>query len=149
MRFTVGDLLYLLSGDKKHLFPAQIVEEIIRKTLDGEVVSYNIQLPDAKQTVVPLSEVKGDVFNQLSEAREDMILHATSQIDKIVEQASALSETFESFEPLVEEVAEPDPEPEPEPEPVADGPLGDIQGIVEVDLGNGVMGKVNISEIGA
>ena len=141
MRFTVGDLVYLLSGDKKHLFPAQIVEEIRRKTLDEEVVSYNIQLPDAKETVAPLAEVKGDVFTDLAAARQDMVQHATGLIDKIVEQAFKLSETFETFEP--------EPEPEPEVSQEDEGVLSGAQGVVEVDLGNGVMGKVNISEIGA
>lgn len=141
MRFTVGDLVYLLSGDKKHLFPAQIVEEIRRKTLDEEVVSYNIQLPDAKETVAPLSEVKGDVFTDLAAARQDMVQHATGLIDKIVEQAFKLSGSFETFEP--------EAEPETETLQEDEGSLSGAQGIVEVDLGNGVMGKVNISEIGA
>tara|TARA_B100000214_G_C23902708_1_gene597309 strand:+ start:411 stop:848 length:438 start_codon:yes stop_codon:yes gene_type:complete len=145
MRFTVGDLIYLLSGDKKHLFPAQIVEEIRRKTLDEEAVSYNIQLPDAKQTVVSLGEVKGDVFTDLSTARESMIQHAVSLIDKIVDQAALLSESFETVsKPPPEEVSEIPVTPDSE-----EGILSDTNGIVEVDLGNGIMGKVNISEIGA
>mgnify|MGYP003665271336 CR=1 FL=1 len=138
MRFTVGELIYLLSNEKKHLFPVQIVEEIRRKTLDDEIVSYNIRLPDTKQTVVPLSEVTGDVFTDLAEAREDMVKHATGLIDKIVEQSAILSETFG----VISEESSPTENEEDS------GILSADQDIVEVDLGNGVMGKVNISGIG-
>ena len=139
MRFNVGDLLYLLSSDKKHLFPVQVVEEIRRRTIEEEDISYNIQLPDAKKTVVSLSDVKGDVFRDLVDARQDMLDHAILLIDKIVEQTSVLTESFGIVEknPEVLDVEE------------EDNILSDNQGIVEVDLGNGVMGKVNISEIGA
>ena len=62
MRYDVGQVVFLLSKKDMKVFPAQVVEEIISKKLDGENITYMAKLPNKDRTEVSLSEVSADVF---------------------------------------------------------------------------------------
>ena len=57
MNYTVGQIVYLLSKKEIKVYPAQIIEEIKRKTINEEIVSYIILLPDKGKTEVLIEEL--------------------------------------------------------------------------------------------
>mgnify|MGYP003119881832 CR=1 FL=1 len=99
MKYYVGQVLFLLIQKDKKVLPVQVIEQIVRKTLDGETVSYNVRLPDTKMTTASLDSVDAEVFTSAEDAKAVMVKSAVSAIDKIVNVAvSAANDKFESFE---------------------------------------------------
>ena len=139
MNYTVGQIIYLLSKKEVKVFPAQIVEEIKRKTIEKELVSYVIQLPNPEKTEVLLEEITADVFVSLDDLEKKMVDNAHVQIKSFLQRAKEMEKAFpESFDASAIQEQEipaiPDVRPEEE------------NGTIEVDLGDGTRAKLSLSE---
>lgn len=89
--YTVGQVLYFILTKKSQVYPMQVVEVITKKTLNGEVVSYVLQAGPNKDTLITLDKVDGEVYTTAQDARSILVERATTQINKIVENAVAKS----------------------------------------------------------
>jgi len=141
MSYSVGQIVYLLSKKDLKVFPAQVIEEIKRKTLNGETVSYIVTLPDRDRSEVSLDDLSVESFTSIEAVKNIMMSNAKSQIESILERAQDVSRVFET-QPLIEA----------EDTPVTDTPdqasAGDDAGVVKIDLGNGQVGRVDMNKIG-
>lgn len=113
--YEVGDIVYIISNKQRQVIPAKVVEQVTRRTLNGEQVSYKIQLPgDPNQTrIVDLAGVDGSVHSSIEEVRDLLYKHAISAIDSVIETANNMRDaSFEvktrvaSNEPLVQDSAQ-------------------------------------------
>lgn len=129
MNYTVGQIVYLLSRKDVKVFPAKIIEEIKRKTVNEEMTSYIVQLPNQDKSEVLLEEVSADVFTSIEGVEKQMIENAHSQIKIFLQSARKLESLFT-----------PSQKPETLINVVPDGK-------VEVDLGGGVKGKIDMNQI--
>lgn len=145
--YQVGQVLFLI-GESNKVIPIQVVEEVIRTTLDGKEKTYIIKLPDKKETTVDIKKLKGDLFIGKKEVREFMIKNASDAINSMINDAENVANTLFSFVPS----EEPEPlqsveennivTPELLPEKVQQEKEDDI---IKVDLGNGKFGKMSIA----
>ena len=99
--YRVGQVLYMIGEKSTKVLPIQVVEEIIRTTMDGKAKSYIIRLPDKKKTTADISEIKGHLFENTTELREYMTKNATDAINKMIDHASALRDSV--FEYVVQD----------------------------------------------
>ena len=146
--YQVGQVLFLI-GESNKVIPIQVVEEVIRTTLDGKEKTYIIKLPDKKETTVDIKKLKGDLFIGKKEVREFMIKNASDAINAMINDAENVANTLFSFVPR----EEPEPlqsveennivTPELLPEKVQQEKEDDI---IKVDLGNGKFGKMSIAD---
>jgi hypothetical protein len=134
MRYTVGQIVFLLSRKDMKVFPAQIIEEITSKKIDGEKISYTARLPNRKQSEICLDDVDADVFSDAVTLEKFMVDSAKKSIDRVIKSAQDLSEKSFIIESNLEaavlsekEVLTPDQ--------------------AEIDLGNGVTGRISLSDI--
>ena len=90
--YEVGDIVYIISNKQRQVIPAKIVEQVTRRTLSGEQISYKIQLPgDPNQTrIVDLSGIDGTVHSSIDEVRELLYNHAISAIDSVIDSACTM-----------------------------------------------------------
>ena len=95
MTHKVGQVVYLLDNSEMKIFPARIEEEIIKRKLGSEDVSYKVLLPDKAQTVVDLGDLDVAVFTSIAELRDHMVGNAVRTIDKFIERAKRVSESLE------------------------------------------------------
>lgn len=67
MNYTVGQILYVISNETQHIVPVQVFEEVCRKTVKGEEITYYVRTGpgDAKQDLKTLS---GDIFISIDDA---------------------------------------------------------------------------------
>lgn len=87
MTYCVGQVLYVVMKNKASVFPFVVVEEIVRKTVDGETTSYIVRGgTDPKQTV-PITSLEGEVFDSAASAKAELIDRATRSINKLVDAA--------------------------------------------------------------
>ena len=131
MNYKVGQTLYLLSKKEVKIFPALVIEEIRRRTIDKEMISYIIRLPNKDNSEVLLEEIKADVFTSLADVESQMVKNAHEQIKIFLKMAkdmeSKLNASFENGRQETNDTISED--------------------VAEVDLGGGVKGKINLSEI--
>ena len=149
-QYRVGQILFLIA-DASKVVPIQVVEEVIRTTLDGKEKTYIVKFPDKKETTVDIKKVKGELFKSKDEVKNYMIENAKSAIEQMVALAEEMSiNVFNSHPNDVVLPSEPqelltlknDNE-----EKVEEVQPADDDGIIRVDLGNGKFGKINVDKL--
>ena len=90
--YKVGQVLYMIGKNTTKIMPIQVVEEVIRTTLDGKEKTYTIQLPDKKKTRADISEVKGILFKSTDKLKNHMIENATSAINMMLTESIKLAD---------------------------------------------------------
>jgi len=130
MKYNVGQTIFAMLKKQKQVIPVLVVEELTRKRVDGESFTYTVQLPDDKNTQVQLDKLDADVFDTIDGVKESMLSSAAQTIEKIITRAEKIQSEYFSKnnnENLLENENSNDS--------------------MQVDLGNGVKGKVNLSNL--
>lgn len=83
-QYEVGSVLWIIHTDRPGLMAYRVVEEITKKTLEGEQIQYLIQPATPKSKTVKLETIKGHVYSDSEEAKMKMIENATKAIDGMV-----------------------------------------------------------------
>jgi len=123
--YEVGDILYLVSNRQRQVLPVRVEEQLNRRTLDGESVTYRVRGPGAKSTVELSGLVEtGDIYRTLDDARQALCDKAVRAIDQVLQEAQKLAQ--EHFLLAADEppsqVAPADEKPSLEPEPTKPEP---------------------------
>lgn len=101
-RYKVGQILFVVMNKATSVVPVQVVEEITKKTINGEAKTYMIKTVLKDEPLYDIKKIKGEVFSSAQQVKETLIRRARSVIDKIVE--SAVSKASEHFEDGFENV---------------------------------------------
>ena len=137
MKLEVGQIIYILSRKDRKVYPAIVIEEICRKTLEEEAVSYVIRLPDKSKTQVKLEEIDADYFVSVEDVEKEMKRAAEDQINAIISNAVKMTDAFEG------QVKKPAPRkdiPEAVQRNISPA-ITEEDARVMVDLGNGMKAK--------
>jgi len=99
MKYKIGQVLYVLLNREMSICPVQVVEEITKRSINGENVSYIVKIGKNKETI-PLSEIGGQPFESIEDLRNTLIDRITKTIDVIVsttlEKANSLYKNIET-----------------------------------------------------
>ena len=82
--YEVGAVLWIIHTDRPGLMAYRVVEEITKKTLEGEQVQYLVQAATPKSKTVRLETIKGAIYQDSEEAKMKLIENATKAIDGMV-----------------------------------------------------------------
>jgi hypothetical protein len=82
--YDVGSVLWIIHTDRPGLMAYRVVEEITKKTLEGEQIQYLVQAAMPKSKIVKLESIKGQIFEESEEAKMRLIENATKAIDGMV-----------------------------------------------------------------
>ena len=88
MEYDVGSIIYIVDSKSRGIIPAQVNEQLTSKTVTGERVSHNIELPNGK--AAKLESLNTVFFCSLDEVRVYLLEKATEIIDKGIVQAEAV-----------------------------------------------------------
>jgi hypothetical protein len=83
----VGQVLYIVVKSDGRVVPVRVVEEVSRKTLDGEKKTFNVQVGPTAEKPLDLEKIAGDKFMSVAEVKNFMIENATQAINKLVKNA--------------------------------------------------------------
>ncbi len=95
--YNVGDVIWVVGTERPGLRVMQVVEEVIKKTLTGEVTTYMVSLPtkgNASKKTINLEKVPGDIYTSSEEAKKAMLDNAESAIEKMFEHSQRLADSF-------------------------------------------------------
>ena len=94
--FSVGSVLFVLSKNEMNVYPVRVVEEVYRKNLKGDSVSYIVQ--DKTGGVFDLEDIEGAVFSSSADVRSTMFNLLKKKVDEVVDGARrTASEVFETY----------------------------------------------------
>lgn len=98
----VGQTIYLLHRTKTRITPCQIVEEVIKRSLKGEITSYKINTGDQELFLENIPDVI--VFENLNEAKDFLIKRVVDVINELIVETEKTSiELFGQYDmPLSE-----------------------------------------------
>ena len=126
MNYSVGQTIYLLSRRDVKVFPAKVIEEIKRRTVKEEMISYIIRLPNKDMSEVLLEEIDADVFTSIEDVEKKMIENAHHQIKSLLQETVAIEKKFISPKDSQESLP---------------------SDKVEIDLGNGQTGRISLNQL--
>ena len=147
----VGQVLFIILNKKQQVIPVQVTEQIVRRTLNGEEISYTVSIP-AREGLKPmtLEQIDGEVFTSIDQVKERMFENATEVINAITEKAGAVAKNRFDYQPernenndsSVEPLTDDDVLVTPRNNTKSPGP-----GEAMVDLGDGTVAKVKLPDL--
>jgi len=149
--FQVGQVLYVVSQKKQQVFPVRIVEQVVRKSLDNETISYQVEIPGKESNKrIELSKLGPHVYDDLNEIRRTLIKNASDKIDEIVTMAgNVASEIFgeKSFHAPQKAIAKHVQSPKENTEEEYQTPFDQEDSDVKITLPDGSIANVNLNSI--
>jgi len=104
--YRVGQVLYVLANKETKIYPVQIIEEIIKRTVTGESVSYLAKIGKSGKQVT-VSEIDGELFEGVEQLREVLTQRVMLTINNVIENAVIKANEWydqpEVHSPLIEE----------------------------------------------
>lgn len=89
-RYTVGQVLYVVSKKDNRVVPIRVVEEVTRRALEGEKRTYNVQVgPPGEKPIADIERLPGLIFRSVADVRAFMMKNATTAIDSMIKNAAA------------------------------------------------------------
>lgn len=88
-RYAVGQIVFVFVKERSRLLPARVVEEVVKRTIDGERVSYSIQFStqEPNNGVVSIDSLKDEVFSAAGDARRVLTERTIASISRLVDVA--------------------------------------------------------------
>lgn len=153
--YQVGQVIYTVSEKNHKVIPLKVVEQVTTKTLEGEMTEYTVCLPSNKdESRFNLKRFK-KIYNSLEELKKQMISNANKAIDEMIKEGSELEEEF--FKKDLKNLDS--SKKEEDLKKISDTKEKSIENIndkksyksnndsVKIDLGNGQVGKINLTSI--
>ena len=91
MKYEVGQILYLLHNTEMKIFPVRVAEEIIRRRVGTEEVTYKVILPTKKRELVDLNDLDVSVYTTTDALRQHMVENAIKTVNALVERATRVA----------------------------------------------------------
>ncbi len=150
MKYKVGQIFYLVGAETAKVIPFRIVEEVTRTTLAGIETSFIAELPDEDQTKIDVNKLGGKVFDTKNDLRHYMIKNASEAIDAMIKNATKLSEKVygEIKTEKPEKIENPEKSKQKRSSKKEENEsVENKKEVVKVDIGNGVMATMNVSDL--
>lgn len=87
MKYSVGQVLYVVLKKTTSVYPMQVIKEITEKTMGGEVTTYMVQGGADATSALLISEIDGEIFDSADRAKAALIERATATISRLVDNA--------------------------------------------------------------
>ena len=134
--YKVGQVLYVILQKKQRIIPVQVVEQIVRRTVEGEKIQYLVRGPGREEDI-DLDTFGDQVFEDLDVVKSTLRQNIFKVIDDMASKALEIAGNY--FE-----IAQSDPAcgEESHNQEESGEPTGDT---VRIQLENGQMANVKIS----
>ncbi len=86
MKYSIGQILYVLMNRDTKICPVQVIEEITKRSLNGETTNYIVRLGN-KNEPISLSDLDGQVFDSIEVLRQTLYDKTIKIIDSVIENS--------------------------------------------------------------
>ena len=141
-QYEVGQILYMTSKKSFKIIPIQVVEEVIRTTVNGVEKTYIVMFPDKGQTKADIRDIHGSTFKNVKEVKDHLFENTKRAINQLVKEADVVkNEAFGVISNKKQEAQN----TENKKEEIVQDESQDV--IIKVDLGGGQMGRISKSSL--
>jgi hypothetical protein len=136
--YQVGQVLFIILNKKQQVIPVQVTEQVVRRSLNGEEISYSVSIPSRDENRVhELESIDGEVFDSIEDVRQYMLEQTQHIISTITERALKVAKNrFDYDGPIIPDMGPSLPSVSEKEETFA-----------KVDLGDGTMANVKLPDI--
>lgn len=99
-RYKVGQVLFVIDSNRNAVLPCRVIEELTKKTLDGDVVTYKVIFGIDPKNTMDLSTVKGEIHTSLLEVKKVLTANVTRWVDNHVQKAAKATITWYQYDAL-------------------------------------------------
>ncbi len=132
--YEVGQILYLANEKSFKIIPVQVVEEVVRTTIEGKVKTYLIKFPDKNRTVVDIKDIKYKCFKTENDVESYLLENTKKAIKNLLTAANEIKrEVYSTHSPHQESENFLQP--------------NEKEDIISIDLGNGQKGKLKVEDL--
>lgn len=85
-QYKIGQVLFVVLKKENRVVPFQVVEELVKRTLEGEVVTYMARLGTSMEHI-SVSDIDGEIYESAEKLRKMLVEKATSSVNKIIDVA--------------------------------------------------------------
>jgi len=89
--FKVGQVIFLIPKGERRVVPAQVTEEILRRTMSGEETVWMLRLAGSQKTA-PLDPEAAEYFTDVDALRDIMIQRTTQQVKSMLDKTVEIAE---------------------------------------------------------
>lgn len=86
-RYEVGQILFVLPNKKTAVVPIQVVEEITKKTIQGDSVSYIVRYSKDPEKKIDINDVDGEVYESSDHVRRTLIERSANALNRLVAES--------------------------------------------------------------
>lgn len=140
--YEVGQILFLANEKNFKIIPVQVVEEVIRTTIDGQFKTYLVKFPNKDRSVVDIAEVKFKLFKNENAVKEYLLDNTKKAIDELLKSANVIKKEIFGDNSRIDNSNN------------LDNALKNISvqqekkgDIIKIDLGNGQTGNLKIDDL--
>jgi len=88
MNYKVGQVLFYVPEGRTVIIPIQVVEEVIKRTLDTVTTSYIVSMGTQNSSKTSdIAALNGQVYESAQKAKRDLTDKATAMISHLIDQA--------------------------------------------------------------
>lgn len=95
-QLEVGQVIYILSNENVTILPAMVIEEVIKRTINGDTRSWKVAIgpPNNKRKQLRSDEIDGEIFTSLEEVEKILKERLNNFISKTLEKTETRSEQW-------------------------------------------------------
>jgi len=83
MKYQIGQVLYVLMNREMKICPVQVIEEITKRSINGETTQYIVKVNKEGQTTT-LSSMDGEIFDSIDVLKQSLRDKITKSVDSII-----------------------------------------------------------------
>ena len=88
--YQVGQVLYVILKKRQKIIPVQVIEQIVRRTADGEKVQYLVNVPTRPDTI-DLDTLGEQVFEDINSVKKTLRKNIFNVIDDMADKAISIA----------------------------------------------------------
>ncbi len=135
--YSVGQILLVANTKSFKIIPVQVVEEVIRTTIDGKKKTYMIMFPNKDKTVVDISDINFEIFRSEDEVKAFLLDNTRRAVEELIRSAHSIRDSAFAVAKIEEDMTL----------SKDDKPSDDQDGTIDVDLGNGTVAKMKVNDL--
>lgn len=139
--YSVGQILFIANTKSFKIIPIQVVEEVIRTTIDGKKKTYMVMFPDKGSTVADITDVNFNIFKTEVEVENFLLENTRKAIKELIQSAHSIKDSAFATASLIEDITK-------LPEHIhEEKSQEDNEDTIDVDLGNGQVAKMQVNDL--
>ena len=136
--YNVGQVLYTILQKQQQILPIKVVEQVTKKTLEGEKTEFFVKIPTNKKSENFNLNDFNNVYLSLEEVKNKLLENAITSIEAMVSKTIVLQEKHFEAKEKEELVVKTQDE---------NLSCNNENNHVKIDLGNGQIANLNINNL--